>query len=200
MTRFKFCGLRTDADVRAVNEVRPDYAGFVLAEGSRRRVTPEEAARLAGGLDDGIVPVAVLRDSPLEEAVRVAAAGAFGMIQLHGSEDDAYVSELRRRAGVRVMKEFTADRTSDAEASSADVVMFDGAVPGSGRTYDLSPLRDFGRPFFLAGGLTPSNVLETIKEVRPFAVDVSSGIESDGRKDPAKMRAFADAVRRADEV
>lgn len=200
MTRIKFCGIRREEDVGYVNLVRPDYAGFVLAPGFRRTVSVQEAGRLSSLLDEGIVPVGVFVDEPLENVARLLEDGTISIAQLHGMEDEEYLSRLRDLTSGTLMKCFRVSSRGDVEAASccsADLVMLDSGT-GTGKAFDWSLAEGLGRDFFLAGGLDPSNVGEAIKRMHPTAVDTSSGIETDGFKDYEKMEAFVKAVRSAD--
>ena len=200
MTRIKFCGIRREEDVGYVNLVRPDYAGFVLAPGFRRMVSAQEAGRLSSLLDEGIVPVGVFVDEPPENVARLLEDGTISIAQLHGMEDEEYLSRLRDLTSGTLMKCFRVSSRGDVEAASccsADLVMLDSGT-GTGKAFDWSLAEGLGRDFFLAGGLDPSNVGEAIKRMHPTAVDTSSGIETDGFKDYEKMEAFVKAVRSAD--
>ena len=198
MTRIKFCGIRREEDVGYVNLVRPDYASFVLAPGFRRTVSAQEAGRLSSLLDEGIVGVFV--DEPPENVARLLEDGTISIAQLHGMEDEEYLSRLRDLTSGTLMKCFRVSSRGDVEAASccsADLVMLDSGT-GTGKAFDWSLAEGLGRDFFLAGGLDPSNVGEAIKRMHPTAVDTSSGIETDGFKDYEKMEAFVKAVRSAD--
>ena len=183
-----------------MNLVRPDYAGFVLAPGFRRTVSAQEAGRLSSLLDEGIVPVGVFVDEPPENVARLLEDGTISIAQLHGMEDEEYLSRLRDLTSGTLMKCFRVSSRGDVEAASccsADLVMLDSGT-GTGKAFDWSLAEGLGRDFFLAGGLDPSNVGEAIKRMHPTAVDTSSGIETDGFKDYEKMEAFVKAVRSAD--
>ena len=196
----KFCGIRTMADADAVNEIHPDFAGFVFAPGRKRTIDADTAVSLRNAIDPDIRTVGVFKDQPMEDVIQISESGSIDVIQLHGSESEGYVREIRSLTGLEVIRAFTVSAKEDAVACSytcADRLMFDSGA-GSGETFDWSSLSGIGRPFFLAGGLDADNVYEAIIEVRPFAVDVSSGIETEGNKDKTKMRAFMEAVRRAD--
>ncbi len=197
MTRIKLCGLRRPEDVAAANALRPNYVGFVFAPKSRRFVSPEEAARLRALLAPGIEAVGVFVDEAPERAAALLNAGVIDLAQLHGSEDEAYVARLRSLTDKKLIRAFRIRERADlsaAERSSADFVLLDAGA-GDGFTFDWSLSAGFPRPYFLAGGLTPANVLPALRLLGPFGVDVSSGIETDGRKDPEKMRAFVSAVK-----
>lgn len=200
--RIKCCGMMRDADIAAANRVRCDYAGFIVNfPKSHRSLEPEEAARLAAQLDDAVKPVAVFVNRPVGEVARAARTIGAYAVQLHGSEDEAYLAALREQTGCRIWQAFkvrTPDDLARAAESSADLLLLDSGA-GTGRTFDWKLARRFAeryrRPFLLAGGLTPENIPQALAQVHPFGVDISSGIETDRRKDPAKMRAAVQAVR-----
>lgn len=198
MTKVKLCGMSRPEDIEACNALKPDYVGFVFWPESRRYVSLQRAVSLSKNLDGGITPVGVFLDEPLETVLSVADSGAIGMIQLHGSETDEYACMVREETGLPVIR---AVKMTPGESvtvpSQCDYVMYDSGA-GTGRTFDWTLLEDAKLRCFLAGGLTPGNVAEAIRKVRPFAVDTSSGIETDGFKDPVKMKKFMEAVYEAD--
>ena len=200
MTRIKFCGMRRAEDVAAANELMPDYIGFVFAKKSRRCVDAETAAALRGLLSPGIKAVGVFVDEEAEQAAALLNAGVIDLAQLHGHEDEAYVARLRQLTDRPVIQAFRVSSPVDirkAERSPADLVLLDAGA-GGGTAFDWELLRAMRRPFFLAGGLDSENVGDAVAVFRPFGVDVSSGIETDGAKDPVKMRAFIEAVKARD--
>jgi len=197
MTKIKLCGLRRTADIEAANALRPEFIGFVFAEKSRRRVTREEAEALKARLDPGIRAVGVFVNAPAEEIAALLAAGIIDMAQLHGQEGPEDIARLRRLTDAPVIQAFRVKTREDvrmAEESPADLLLLDAGA-GDGVAFQWDIAEGIRRPFFLAGGLTPENAGEAAERLRPFALDVSSGIESGGWKDPEKMRAFVDAVR-----
>ena len=199
MTRIKLCGLKRAEDIEAANGLRPDYVGFVLWKGSRRYVPPEEAERLKKLLRPGIAAVGVFVDEDPEKAAELLNSGVIDLAQLHGSEDGSYIRRLRELTDKPVIRAFRIRRAEDAakaEESSADYVLADSGA-GTGTVFDWSLLAELKRPYFLAGGLDPDNVGEAVRRLHPWAVDVSSGIETDGVKDREKMESFVRAVRRA---
>ena len=199
-TELKFCGMRREADILAANACLPDYIGFVFAAGARRAVSPETARKLRGALDSRIRVVGVFVDQSPAYIAELAAMVPLDVIQLHGSESEVMVEEIRRRTGKPVWRAFQVTAPAvltAAAATGADGILLDSGK-GSGKTFAWEWLRDFSRPYMLAGGLDIENVGEAIKTFSPRGVDVSSALETDGKKDPEKMRAFAEAVRRAD--
>ena len=201
MTRIKICGLSRPEDVEAVNAARPDFCGFVIDfPKSRRNVSPERAARLRRLLDGGIIPVGVFVDQPPEVAAAMMNGGAIDIAQLHGHENEAYISRLRELTnGKPIWKAFKIRATADIEAargSSADCVLLDNGA-GTGAAFDWTLVRDMGRPWILAGGLAPETLPEAIRRLRPWGVDISGGVETDGAKDPSKIMAAVQAARNA---
>ncbi len=192
MTRIKFCGLRTLDDIYAVNEIFPEYVGFVFAPKSKRYITPETAEKLRGALSKKICAVGVFVNENFQTVGELLNAGIIDAAQLHGDETDDYIKNLRGITNKPIIKAFRFDKL---EETSADFVLIDAGA-GDGRTFDWQPLKNFRREYFLAGGLNSENVADAIKFLQPFAVDVSSGIETDGRKDFQKMTAFANVVRK----
>lgn len=198
MTKIKICGLRREQDIRYANELMPDYIGFVFLKGKRRYVTFEEAARLRSLLDPAIPAVGVFVNEPAENVIRLLQAGTIQIAQLHGQEDEAYIEELRRAGDHCIIRAFAVRSREDihrAFAFPADYPLLDNGK-GTGETFDWSLFQEQEKPFFLAGGLSPENVKEAIECFHPYAVDVSSGVETDGFKDYEKMKAFMDDVRR----
>ncbi len=199
MTKIKMCGLRRTEDIEFANRVKPDYIGYVFAEKSKRYIATEKAAELTKLLDGDIVPVGVFVDETMENVMAAVKMGAVKMVQLHGSESEDFVSELKSR-GIPVIKAFQVGAAEDiaaAERSCADMVLLDSGK-GSGQTFDWSLIGSIKRPYLLAGGITAENAAQAIRQLRPFGVDASSCLETDGFKDIAKMKAFAQAVRAAE--
>ena len=200
MTRIKLCGMRRAEDIAAANELKPDYVGFVFAEKSRRFVDAETAAALKRLLCPGIRAVGVFVDEDTDEVARLLNEGVIDLAQLHGQEDEKYIARLRQltdRPIIRAFRVVSRDDVRKAEISPADLVLLDAGA-GGGTAFDWGLLRGMRRPFFLAGGQDPENVGQAVDDIRPFGVDVSSGIETDGAKDPIKMRAFVAAVKARD--
>ena len=198
MTKIKLCGLTRPCDIEYVNELLPEYIGFVFAPKSRRYISPEKAEVLREHLDDRITPVGVFVDEKIEVIADLIKRKIIDIVQLHGNESEQYIEDLRRVIDCPVIKAFRIESEADivrANNSSADYVLLDSGG-GTGTTFDHSLLKDIARPYFLAGGLTPENVETAVKQLKSFAVDVSSSLETDGFKDKIKMTAFVNAVRK----
>jgi phosphoribosylanthranilate isomerase len=202
MTKIKLCGLSRFCDIEAANELMPDYIGFVFAARSKRYISPQKAAELKCRLESQIKAVGVFVNETPEQIAELLNKGIIDIAQLHGDEDEDYIWHLRELTDKPIIKAFrieTAVDTLKAEQSTADYVLLDSGA-GTGSEFDWSLIRDFKRPFLLAGGLSLDNVRNAIQQLTPYAVDVSSGIETDGYKDKEKMAAFINAVRKEDRL
>ena len=198
MTKIKLCGLKRPQDIQAANELLPAYIGFVFAPKSRRYVHPDRAEELRRMLNPGIIPVGVFVNETPETVAALLDRGIIDIAQLHGKEDEAYIRRLRQLTKKPLIQAFRIDTPADvaaAQASTADYVLLDSGAGGTGTSFDWSLLQNIQRPYFLAGGLTPENVGGAVATLHPYAVDVSSGIETDGAKDKEKMTQFVRAVR-----
>lgn len=200
MTKIKICGLRRPQDIEAVNAARPDFAGFVVeVPGSRRSVDKRELRELAGRLEEGILSVGVFVNALPELVAELLEEGTLDLAQLHGQEDEIYMAELRRLTEKPLIQAFSIQTGQDAEQaleSRADYLLLDQGRGGTGQTFDWSLLPEINRPFFLAGGLGEENLERAIRQVRPWAVDLSSSLETDGQKEPEKILRAVDLVRR----
>ena len=195
MTKIKFCGLSRPCDIDFANEIMPEYIGFVFFERSRRNVTFEQAERLKKILNPEIKTVGVFVNETPEKILSFSKI--LDLIQLHGTENEVYIENLRKLTGRTIIKAFKINSAEDVKKtlkSPTDYIMFDSGQ-GTGKNFDWDLIKNVSRPYFLAGGLDIENVKDAIKSLNPFAVDVSSGIEIGGFKDKSKMTAFAAAVR-----
>lgn len=200
MTKIKMCGLSRAEDIEAANTIKPDYIGFVFAEISKRRVSALEASKLKSKLDPEIKAVGVFLDDKLDFVASMLNLGIVDVVQLHGAEDEEYIEKVRKITNKPIIKAFIIRSEDDVERavnSTADYILLDGGK-GEGKVFDWSLLKNIKRPYFLAGGLNPDNASDAVKTLKPYAVDVSTGIETDGVKDKEKMTAFANAVRKAE--
>lgn len=197
MTKIKICGLMQTRDAECLNALKPDYAGMILSPGFRRSVSAETASAIRNTLSPEIPAVGVFVDAPFQFITELAGNGIIQYIQLHGHEDAVYLRGLRLCCGLPVMQAFrirSAEDLKRAEQSDADMILLDSGT-GTGKMFDHALLAGFKRPYLLAGGLSPENAAEMIAALHPCGVDVSSGVETDGSKDPEKIRAFVQAVR-----
>ena len=215
--KVKMCGISKVEIIPAVVEAKPDYMGLVFAP-SKRQVTVDQAKTLVEELhkqytkrynngaeqsnNDEIKTVGVFVNETLENLVTIATDANLDVVQLHGDEDEAFIQSLKERTNVEVWKAVQIRSAADAEAwidSSADMLLFDAYHKdergGMGEVFDWSCLDEFERPFMLAGGIDSTNVARAIRTVRPYGIDISSGIETDGVKDDEKIKAFTNIVR-----
>ena len=200
MTKIKLCGLMRPCDIEWANALMPDYIGFVFARKSKRCVSPETAKVLQERLNPDIVAVGVFVNEAPEAVAALLNDGIIDVAQLHGGEDEDYIKTLRKLTDMPLIQAFRVGGPADLERayrSSADHILLDNGAGGTGAAFDWALLKEFDRPCFLAGGLSPENVAQAVRAVHPFAVDVSSGIEMDGVKDYKKMTAFVSAARKA---
>ena len=196
MTKIKFCGLTRAEDIAAANALKPEYIGFVFAPKSKRYVSPQQAALLRARLDPAIKAVGVFVNEPPEAVALLLNENIIDIAQLHGQEDASYVEAVKEQTGRPVVQAFSIRTQEDVQrafASPADYILLDRGGGGTGRTFDWSLLEqskaaENKMPFFLAGGLGVDNLEEAIRTTRPFAVDLSSSLETDGRKDAGKIR------------
>lgn len=215
--KVKMCGISKVETISAVVESKPDYMGLVFAP-SKRQVTVDQAKTLVEELhkqytkrynngteqsnNDEIKTVGVFVNETLDNLVTIAKETNLDAVQLHGDEDEAFIQSLKERTNVGVWKAVQIRSAADAEAwidSSADMLLFDAYHKdergGTGEVFDWSCLDEFERPFILAGGIDSTNVARAIRTVRPYGIDISSGIETDGVKDNEKIKAFTNIVR-----
>ena len=215
--KVKMCGISKVETIPAVVEAKPDYMGLVFAP-SKRQVTVDQAKTLVEELhkqytkrynngaeqsnNDEIKTVGVFVNETLDNLVSIATEANLDVVQLHGDEDEAFIQSIKERSNVEVWKAVQIRSAADAEAwidSSADMLLFDAYHTdergGTGEVFDWSCLDEFERPFMLAGGIDSTNVARAIRTVRPYGIDISSGIETDGVKDDEKIKAFTNIVR-----
>lgn len=197
MTKIKICGLTGVDDIRFVNEAGPDYVGFVFAK-SKRRVSLEEAAFLKSLLAKEIKAVGVFVNESLDFIKKVCRGNIIDLIQLHGDEDEKYMSDLRAASSRPVIKAVRIKNKEDVVAAQADYSLFDtydqDQYGGTGRRFDWELVKGFKKPFFLAGGLNLGNIKRALK-VNPYCLDVSSGAETNGKKDKEKIVKIVNIVR-----
>lgn len=210
MIKTKICGLKTLEDIEIVNRYKPDYIGFVFAK-TKRFVTDEQALVMKMKLDVDIKAVGVFVNEPIEHIVRLYQEKIIDLAQLHGNETDEYISKLKEKADIPVIKAIkvqTKEQVIKEMSFLADVHLFDtykkGIPGGTGERFDLDILNEAlkERPldkYFLAGGITPENVEDILKfefnKADFIGLDISSGVETDGKKDEEKIRSFLEKVR-----
>lgn len=199
MPLVKICGLSRAEDIAAVNEAGADLAGFVFYQKSKRSVSPDKARELRALLPPKIPSVGVFVLEDPHKIADLVNDRVIDIVQLHGSEGEDDIREIRELCGAKIIQAFvirTADDLTRAAGSSADEILLDAGA-GCGERFDWSILDGFSRRrFFLAGGLTPENVADAVAGLTPYAVDVSSGVETNGVKDKKKIREFVTNARK----
>ncbi len=202
MTKIKICGLSRPCANEYVKEAQPDYSGLIIGvPKSRRNLSPDTVRELRALLRPEIIPVGVFVNAPQEEILRLTQDGTLSMVQLHGQETGAYIASLREKTDLPIIKAFSVTSPADisaAEESPADHILLDNGSGGTGQVFDWSRLSGIRRPYILAGGLGPDNLAAAVGQLHPWAVDLSSGVETDGKKDRGKILAAVEAVRAAD--
>jgi len=211
MPKLKICGLKSPRDIQYVNQYSPDFIGFVFAK-SPRQVTPQEAKELRRRLNPGIVPVGVFVNEKTERIVELVREGTIEMVQLHGDEPIEYLwqlkekfEEINRKEGsslypkiIKAVRAASRQAVEEALAYPADFLLFDtyvrGQYGGSGECFNWQLLEGVERPFFLAGGLNTENIARAARKVKPFCLDVSSGAETEGKKDGEKIRRLVETI------
>lgn len=195
MTKVKICGLKNQTDIKCINTLSPDFAGFVMFfEKSHRNISPEKAQKLLSALDPNIKSVAVTV-SPTEEQLEQIHTLGFDYVQIHGKISEKLLSECKTPV-IRAINVSGIESIGDIEnLDNVKGILFDSAVPGSGKSFDWSMLEKLPKTdkmLFLAGGLTADNVATAICQVHPYAVDVSSGVELSDKsgKDYQLVQAF----------
>ena len=221
--KVKMCGISKVETIPAVVDAKPDYMGLVFTP-SKRQVTVDQAKTLVEELhkqyanrynrdaeqysnqtlihQESIKTVGVFVNETVESLLKIAKEVKLDVIQLHGDEDESFIQTLKEQSNVEVWKAVQVRSAADAEAwidSSADMLLFDAYHKdergGMGEVFDWSSLDEFERPFMLAGGINSTNVARAIRTVRPYGIDLSSGIETEGVKDDEKIKAFTNIVR-----
>lgn len=197
MTKIKICGLTRLEDIQAANRYRPDYIGFVFASNSSRFVTPDKAAVMKQQLSPDVKAVGVFVNEDKRLIADLILNGIIDLAQLHGQEDDVEIQWLQRKTGRPVIKAVSVKSRQDLVQSSrscADYLLFDHGAGGTGSTFDWDLISGCEKPFFLAGGIHIGNLSDALSK-GAYAIDISSGVETNGRKDAGKMKAVIDKIR-----
>lgn len=190
MTKIKLCGMMRPQDIVYANEARPDYVGFILTAGFRRSVTKDEACRMKALLDPAIRAVGVFVNDTAENIQAFLQAGIIDLVQLHGCESPAFCKQIP----APVIKYFSPEAFEQTGQYDTDYFLFDSGT-GTGKTFNWSEIPKTDTPFFLAGGLNAQNIQSAVKQVSPFAVDLSSAVETNGYKDKEKMINIVRSIR-----
>lgn len=201
MTKIKICGLSREQDIEIVNEVLPDYIGFIFAKSSRN-VSFQQAKEMKKLLDKRISAVGVFVNAAPDEIIQLCKANIIDIIQLHGDEDISCILALKNDVPNPIIKAVRVQSTRqilEAQSLPCDYLLLDtyqkDVYGGSGKSFDRSLISKIKKPFFLAGGLSAGNIKNAITDCRPYCLDVSSGVEMDGVKDRDKIKEMIRIVR-----
>ncbi|MCQ2505225.1 MAG: phosphoribosylanthranilate isomerase [Saccharofermentans sp.] len=195
----KFCGLRREEDIKSVNATGPDLVGFILVKGRRRYIEPEVIRSLRVGLDKDIKVVGVFIDEDINVVKSLIEDKTIDIAQLHGSESNEYIKELKASTGATIIKAIGIRSPEDikrAEESCADLIIVDSPGGGTGSPFDWELLKKIKREYILAGGINVDNLPEAMLKLNPYGFDISSGIETDGLKDEEKMKAVMAIIKK----
>lgn len=200
--RIKICGLTREQDILAINQWKPDFAGFVFAKG-KRTVTREEAGRLKEKLSPEIQAAGVFVNSPVDDIIFLTERRIIDLVQLHGDEDAGYIEGLKSRLSpsVPLIKAVRVRQARDivkAQALPVEFLLFDSyakdAYGGTGTAFSWDMIPSVKKPWFLAGGIGKDNIREALK-TEAFCLDLSSSLETDGKKDPEKIKEIMEIIR-----
>lgn len=204
MVKVKICGIKTLQDVEIVNRQKSDFTGFVFYPLSKRYVSLITARSLKAKLNKKIKSIGVFVNAPPEEIAAAAELGIINMVQLHGDETNAYIAELRKICTLPIIKAVRVREEADIKKAAfynCEYFLFDtystASYGGTGRQFDTQFLKGvkINKPYFLAGGLNAGNVRSALKGLKPYAVDVSGGVETGGSKDEIKIKNFIKQVK-----
>ncbi len=202
MPKIKICGLFREQDVEFVNEAKPDFVGFVFAEKSRRLVSAKQAENLRKKLSNGITAVGVFANAKINDIISLCKNGIIDIAQLHGGETDEYIKELKNKCEAKIIRALNLKNNSQLSTLNSQLskpqlcnyTLLDAPTPGSGHAFSWEYLKgmDLSENIFLAGGVNLGNIKEALK-LNPFAVDISSGAETNGVKDREKILKLVEA-------
>ena len=212
--KIKICGLFREQDIEFANEAKPDFIGFIFAEKSKRFVNARQAENLKKKLAKEIIPVGVFVNAKIDDIVSLYKNGTIDIIQLHGGEPNEYIKELKSKCEAKIIQALNLTNNSQLsitglrlfasgnqtqrhlDSQLSNYIMLDASTPGSGYAFNWERLQgmDLSKNVFLAGGVNLQNIEEALK-LNPFAVDVSSGAETDGVKDREKILSLTKIVK-----
>jgi phosphoribosylanthranilate isomerase len=190
MSKIKICGLRRPEDIAYVNELKPDYIGFILTDGFKRTITTEQAKLLKSQLDGDIKAVGVFVNDDIEKINALVSQGVIDIVQLHGNESADYCKKIN----APVIKFFNPDSFDKINEYDTDYYLLDSGT-GTGTTFDWSKIPKVHKPIFLAGGISASNIQTAINQINPYCIDLSSAVETNGIKDYNKIKEIIELVR-----
>ena len=194
MKKIKICGLKRREDIEYVNKYQPDYIGFVFA-GKKRKLTYDQVVDLKKYLTSSIQVVGVFVNEEISFVEKLVKEHVIDLVQLHGQEDQKYIQALKEKVDVSIIKAIQIkNEDSFNEHYDVDYYLYDHGTGGTGESFDWSMLKEVDKPVFLAGGINLLNVDDALKK-NVYALDVSSGVETDGFKDEKKIKKIVRRVR-----
>ncbi len=191
--KIKICGLKSLEDISFINEAQVDFAGFIFAKESKRRISLNQAIEMKKSLSENIQSIGVFVNEKIETILDVTNAKVIEIIQLHGNEDNEYINILKSKTDLKIIKAFKADENLkyNIDNTLADFVLIDSYnknnFGGTGEVFDWGLIPETDKKIFLAGGLNAQNISEAMKETNSYCVDINSGVETDGKKDKNKI-------------
>lgn len=185
MSKIKICGLKSLDDISYVNIANPDYIGFIFAKSSRQ-ISVEKAEELKGKLNEDIKTVGVFVNEEIERIVEICNLNIIDYIQLHGQENNEYIKRLKKLTDKKIIKAVDFSKENVVLDYDVDYLLLDNGKGGTGKKFDWNNIEDIPKPFFLAGGISEDN-LEEAMEINSYCIDISSGVETDGKKDKDKI-------------
>jgi len=198
VTKIKICGIKTFKDIEYINEAQPDYIGFVFAK-SKRRVDFNLACLLKTRLDQHIQAIGVFVNEDITFIKKICDRNIIDIVQIHGDEDEEYISTLKKAVCKPIIKAVRVKERMNKLYNYADYILFDTfskvEYGGTGESFSWNMIKGYLKPFFLAGGLSYSNVADAIHLAQPYCVDISSGVETNGFKDRQKIIDVVNLVR-----
>jgi len=196
MTKIKICGIRRQVDIEYLNELLPEYAGFVFAK-SKRQVNMDSACNLIKNLKISIKKVGVFVDEKPNVVLEIAEKLGLHVLQFHGHENQEYINKFKEYEIWKALKINNIESISDIKNYNCSKFLLDNTISGSGESFNwnLAEKKVDGQIIMLAGGLTSENVVQGILKLNPYGVDVSSGVETNGFKDYSKIKEFIKKVR-----
>lgn len=200
--KIKICGLKSLDDIEIINKVNIDFAGFIFATKSKRKVDINLAFKMKNIINPTIKTVGVFQDQEIDEITELSKI--IDIIQLHGNEDNEFIKRVKEKTNKKVIKAYRADDKlkENMENSLADYILIDSdnknSFGGTGQTFDWKIIPKTDKKIFLAGGLNVSNIENAIKTVNPYCVDINSGVETDEKKDEKKILEIVQLIRKLD--
>ncbi len=195
--KIKICGLQTREDILYVNEANPNFIGFIFAKESKRQISIQKAKELKNLLNSTIKSVGVFVNSDIKTILEIKEQGIIDIIQLHGEEDNKYIKLLKDKTQLPIIKALKASEhlEKEIETTLSDYVLIDNKTGGSGKTFDWNLIPKTRKKIFLAGGLNTNNIIEAIKIVNPYCLDINSGVETNNKKDRDKIIKITELIK-----